>query len=151
MLDFQAVGEQIHKLRVSNGYNQDRLAEALFVSRQAVSRWELGQTLPSVDNLVELCKLFNVSFEELLCMGKPKHFDEDDIFKGHSREFVVRSIVCGDLKIDLAEKLYLFSPTEREVILKAVKDGKIPADLKTLSLKLTDREKAILSRKKGGI
>ena len=49
MLDFQAVGEQIHKLRVRNGYSQDGLAEVLYVTRQAVSRWELGQTLPSVD------------------------------------------------------------------------------------------------------
>lgn len=148
MLDFQAVGEQIHKLRVAGGYSQDSLAEELFVSRQAVSRWELGLTLPSVDNLVELCKMFGVSFEEILCLGKPKSFDKDDIFKGHSRDFVVRSIVCGDLIIDVADSIYLFSPTEREVILKAVKDGKISVDEKKLSSKLTDREKAILSRRK---
>ncbi len=148
MLDFQAVGEQIHNLRVSNGYSQDSLAEELFVSRQAVSRWELGLTLPSVDNLVELCRLFNVSFEEILCFGKPKHFDKDDIFKGHSREYVVKSVLSGDLKIDVAEKLYLFSPTERAVILKAVRDKKLPADLKELELKITDEEKAVLYKNK---
>ena len=110
MLDFQAVGEKIHNLRTERGYSQDELAEMLFVSRQAVSRWELGLTLPSVDNLAELCKLFEVTFEELLCMGQPVSFGED-IFKGHSRSFVVQSITnLNDLSVKLteSEKLYLF-------------------------------------------
>lgn len=147
MLDFQAVGEQIHKLRVRNGYSQDGLAEVLFVTRQAVSRWELGQTLPSVDNLAELCGLFNVSFEELLCLGQSVSFAPDDIFKGHSREFVVSSIVNGKLTVNLPDVFYLFSPTERTVILKAVKDGKIKTDLRELLPKLTVKERTYI----GGI
>lgn len=147
MLDFQAVGGQIHKLRSQNGYSQDKLAEILFVTRQAVSRWELGQTLPSVDNLAELCKLFNVTFEELLCMGQPVSFAEDDIFKGHSREFVVNSIVSGKLKVNLLDVLYSFSPSERAVILKAVKERKIKTDLAELFPALTKNEKIYL----GGI
>lgn len=144
MLDFQAVGDKIHDLRTAAGLSQDNLAETLFVTRQAVSRWELGQTLPSVDNLAELCKLFNVTFEELLCMHQPVRFDENDIFKGHSREFVVSSIVNGKLKADIADILYLFSPSERMVILKAVKDGKVNADIARLAVKLTDEERIYL-------
>ena len=144
MLDFQAVGDKIHDLRVNAGLSQDNLAETLYVTRQAVSRWELGQTLPSVDNLAELCKLFNVTFEELLCLHQPALFDEDDIFKGHSREFVVSSILNGKLVIDVSDRLYLFSPNERRLILKAVKDGKIKADLGRLAVKLTDDEKIYL-------
>ena len=64
MLDFQAIGAKIHMLRIKHEYKQEYLADLLYVSRQAVSRWELGQTLPSIDNLVQLCKLFNTSFEE---------------------------------------------------------------------------------------
>ena len=109
MLDFQAVGKQIHNLRVQNGFSQDGLAEVLYVTRQAVSRWELGQTLPSVDNLAELCRLFRVSFEELLCMGRPTEFAEDDLFRGHSREFVVDGIINGKLNVKLPEVLYQFS------------------------------------------
>lgn len=143
MLDFQAVGEKIHNLRTERGYSQDELAEMLFVSRQAVSRWELGLTLPSVDNLAELCKLFEVTFEELLCMGQPVSFGED-IFKGHSRSFVVQSIVGGKLNANLPDVLYQFSPSERIVILKAVKDGKINTNLNDLSVKLTESEKLYL-------
>lgn len=143
MLDFQAVGEKIHSLRTGRNLSQDELAETLFVSRQAISRWELGLTLPSVDNLAELCKLFKVSFEELLCMGQPVFFEED-IFKGHSRSFVVQSIVDGNLNINLPDKFYLFSPPERQIILKAVKDGKIKTDLEELAVKLTESEKLYL-------
>ena len=143
MLDFKAVGEKIHNLRVREGYSQDNLAEILFVTRQAVSRWELGQTLPSVDNLAELCALFKVTFEQLLCIDEPARF-HDDIFEGHSRDFVVKSITEGDLKVNLPDKLYLFSPSERLHILKAVKDGRIKCDIKELSVKLTDEEKTYL-------
>lgn len=147
MLDFQAVGEQIHKLRVRNGYSQDGLAEVLFVTRQAVSRWELGQTLPSVDNLAELCKLFRVSFEELLCMGQVTELDENDLFKGHSREFVVDSIISGKQKVNLPDVLYQFSPKERLAILKAVKERKIKTDLSELLPLLTQNERIYM----GGI
>lgn len=147
MLDFQAVGEQIHKLRIRSGYSQDRLAETLYVTRQAVSRWELGQTLPSVDNLAELCKLFNVTFEELLCLDSQPVFETSDIFRGHSREFVVNSIVTGKLTVNLPDTLYLFSPQERLLILKAVKERKIFTDLTELMPKLTQNERIYI----GGI
>lgn len=151
MLDFQAVGENIHNLRVQKGFSQDEMAELLFVSRQAISRWELGQTLPSVDNLAELCKIFGVTFEELLCMGQSVSFEPEDIFKGHSRNFVVQSIIMGKLNVILPDVLYQFSPAERTVILKAVKEGKIPTDLGELSVKLTESEKLYLFNKyKGG-
>lgn len=44
-------GEIIRKLRRSNGLTQDEMAEKLFVTRQAVSRWENGDTLPNIDTL----------------------------------------------------------------------------------------------------
>lgn len=143
MLDFQAVGEKIHNLRIKAGYSQDKLAETLYVTRQAVSRWELGQTLPSVDNLAELCSLFSVTFEQLLCIDEPAQF-KDDIFEGHSREFVVKSIIDGTLNINLADNFYLFSPAERMHVLKAVKDRRLVCDMRELSVKLTDEEKTYL-------
>lgn len=144
MLDFRAVGENIHNLRVNSGMSQDALAERLFVSRQAVSRWELGLTLPSVDNLAELCRLFSVTFEELLCLDRPASFDGGDLFKGHSRDFVVKSIVGGNLQVDLPDVFYLFSPTERAVLLKAVRERRVKTDVARLVVKLTDAERNYL-------
>lgn len=58
--------EKIVELRKAKGLSQEELAEQLGVSRQAVSRWELGQTLPDITNLVQLCELFGVSADYLV-------------------------------------------------------------------------------------
>lgn len=58
--------EKIVELRKQKGLSQEELAEQLGVSRQAVSRWELGQTLPDIYNLVQLCELFGVSADYLV-------------------------------------------------------------------------------------
>lgn len=58
--------EKIVELRKAKGLSQEELAEQLGVSRQAVSRWELGNTLPDITNLVQLCELFGVSADYLV-------------------------------------------------------------------------------------
>ena len=58
--------EKIVELRKQKGLSQEELAEQLGVSRQAVSRWELGQTLPDIPNLLQLCELFGVSSDYLV-------------------------------------------------------------------------------------
>lgn len=61
--------EIILKLRTKNGLSQDELAQKVFVTRQAVSRWENGDTVPNTETLKLLSKLFNVSINTLL--GSP--------------------------------------------------------------------------------
>ncbi|MBR0367325.1 MAG: helix-turn-helix domain-containing protein [Clostridia bacterium] len=60
----------IYKLRTSLGLSQDDLAEKVFVTRQAVSRWENGETVPNTETLKLLSRLFNVSINTLL--GSPQ-------------------------------------------------------------------------------
>ena len=60
----------IFELRTKNGLSQDELAEKVFVTRQAVSRWETGETVPNTETLKLLSKLFNVSINTLL--GAPR-------------------------------------------------------------------------------
>lgn len=144
MLDLQAIGSNIHDLRVKYGYSQDKLADLLGVSHQAVSRWELGLTAPTVDNLAELCDLFEVEFEQLLCLNKNVEFDEQDIFRGHSRMFVLKQIINGNCKFDVAENFSVFFPQERLILLRAIKDGKISVNTDVLRRKLTYEEQRIL-------
>ena len=59
----------IFELRTKNGLSQDELAEKVFVTRQAVSRWENGETVPGTETLKLLSRLFNVSINTLL--GSP--------------------------------------------------------------------------------
>ena len=60
----------ILELRTEKGFSQDELAEKVFVTRQAVSRWENGETTPNTDTLKLLSKIFNVSINTLL--GSPR-------------------------------------------------------------------------------
>ena len=146
MLDFEAIGANIHRLRVEHGYSQGAIAELLGVTHQALSRWELGLTAPTVDNLVELCDLFEVSLEQLLCLDKELNLDEKDIFKGHSRMFVVKKIANGEFQYDIAANFNLFFPQERMLLLRAVKAGKISTDIKRLTKKLTPEELRFLTK-----
>lgn len=60
----------IYELRTERGMSQDELAEKLFVTRQAVSRWENGETVPNTETLKLLSRLFDVSINTLL--GSPR-------------------------------------------------------------------------------
>ena len=79
----------ILRLRTDKGLSQDELAEKVYVTRQAVSRWENGETTPNTETLKLLSKLFNVSINTLLgsprqlicqCCGMP--LEDTNISKG---------------------------------------------------------------------
>ncbi len=55
------IGEKIKKLRISNNMSQYDLGNKLFVSDKTISSWETNRTLPSIDLIVKICDIFNVS------------------------------------------------------------------------------------------
>lgn len=58
--------EKLQELRKAKGLTQEELAEALYVSRTAVSKWESGRGYPSIDSLKEISRYFSVSIDDLL-------------------------------------------------------------------------------------
>ena len=58
--------EKLVKLRKSEGYTQEVLAEKVGVSRQAVARWEAGETTPDMRSLTEICQVFGVSADYMI-------------------------------------------------------------------------------------
>lgn len=60
------IGEQIQAIRIKEGMTQEYLAELLNVSRQSVSKWELGQAIPDVEKIIRMSELFQVSTDTLL-------------------------------------------------------------------------------------
>ena len=60
------LGEKIAVLRKQNGWSQEDLAEQLQISRQSVSKWESGASIPDLDRIVKLSALFGVSTDYLL-------------------------------------------------------------------------------------
>ena len=91
--------EIIYELRTKNGLSQDELAEKVFVTRQAVSRWENGETVPNTETLKLLSNLFGVSINTLLgaprqlfcqCCGMPL---EDEII-GRNQDGTLNEDYC---------------------------------------------------------
>ena len=60
------INEKLAELRKAKGLTQKELAETLHVSRQAISRWEVGTAVPSLDNLIVLSRLYGVPLDHLI-------------------------------------------------------------------------------------
>ena len=60
------LGEKLRKLRIARQLSQEQLADKLQVSRQAISKWELGESIPDTENLILLSKFYGVSIDYLL-------------------------------------------------------------------------------------
>lgn len=58
--------DKLQELRKNKNLSQEKLAEKLDVSRQAVAKWENGETYPDIDNLISLSDIFNITLDRLL-------------------------------------------------------------------------------------
>lgn len=67
------LSEKLIQLRKANNMTQEELADKINVSRQSISKWELGQAIPELEKLVSLSEIFSVSTDYLL---KPSELDE---------------------------------------------------------------------------
>ena len=96
--------EKLQELRKSRSMTQEELAEALFVSRTAVSKWESGRGYPSIDSLKEISRFFSVTIDELICSDEMITVAEND-----KKEFVSKyiSLICNALDILLAILLFI--------------------------------------------
>ena len=68
------IGERIKAYRKEKGLSQEQMAEALNVSRQAITKWESGKGLPDIENLIGLSRTFGVSLDEMV--GEEASFQE---------------------------------------------------------------------------
>jgi len=66
MSNLNNVGKFIKELRKEAGLSQQALAEKLYIGREAVSKWERGMNLPTVDVMLSIAKFFNISLNELV-------------------------------------------------------------------------------------
>ena len=59
-------GEKLKKLRNDNGLTQEQLADKIFVTRTAISKWETDKGFPSIDSLKAISNLFNIKIDDLI-------------------------------------------------------------------------------------
>ena len=115
---FMEFNRKLQELRKQKGMTQDELAEKIFVSRTAVSKWESGRGYPNIESLKAIAKFFGVTVDELLSGEELLAISEED---GKKREDHLRDIVFGILDIGAAMLLFLpFFGQEAEKIIHSV-------------------------------
>ena len=87
------IANRLAQLRREKGYSQEQAAAALFVSRQAVSKWERGESAPDTDNLVALSKLYGMSIDQLLFREEPLLLNQDEPGEDHEEDSSAASVV----------------------------------------------------------
>ena len=103
--------ERLRCLRDERGYTQQNLAEILHVSKNSISHYELGISMPSVDILIQIADIFGVSLDYLLCRSDC-NISYDKIVKpyckGTSTERVIETILALDVshRSDLLKLLH---------------------------------------------
>ena len=96
--------EKLQELRKQRGLTQEQLAEALYVSRTAVSKWESGRGYPNIDSLKRLAELFAVTVDDLLSGSELLTIAEENA-KQHTLH--LRDLVFGLLDISVALLFFL--------------------------------------------
>lgn len=97
--------EKIQELRKQKGLTQEELAEILFVSRTAISKWESGRGYPNIDSLKAIAEFFNITIDELLSSKQLLSIAEQDSM---AKTQQIRDLTFGLL--DLSFLLLIFIP-----------------------------------------
>ena len=97
--------EKLQELRKAKGLTQEELAEELFVSRTAISKWESGRGYPSIDSLKEISRFFSVSIDELICAQEILSVAEND-----KKDFARKTISLICVALDVLMVMLLFLP-----------------------------------------
>jgi transcriptional regulator with XRE-family HTH domain len=106
--------EKLKTLRKQKGISQEQLAEKIYVSRQAITKWESGNGIPDIENLIAISALFNESLDSLLSEEKSLISKNEFLYNSRT-EYDLDSPKKIDLKLGLAH----------EVIIEKTKDEKI--------------------------
>ena len=102
--------EKLQELRKQKGLTQEELAEVLYVSRTAISKWESGRGYPNIDSLKAISKFFSVSLDDLLSSDAILTIAEDE---NKQKENQSRNLVFGLLDSSVA--IFLFLPFFQEL------------------------------------
>ena len=111
--------EKLASLRRAKGLSQSELAEEMCVTRQAVSRWEVGTAIPTTDNLIWLSRFYQISLDELvndavqnetvLCEDKkPNAIPPQIVISGKTALFVCAAIAVMAIAINIAIWMFVF-------------------------------------------
>lgn len=130
------LNDKIKALRKMNNMTQEELADKLYVSRQAITKWESGLGTPDISNIEAIAKLFNLSIDELL--SNDLNINKDNVSR---TEFDIFNKKSFNLKVGTINKLDVTTSDIEKVIVEVRTDLSIEA-YKIIKIKL-DEEKDI--------
>lgn len=109
--------EKLQELRKQKGITQEELAQLLYVSRTAISKWESGRGYPNIDSLKAIAKFFSITIDELLSGDELLTIAEADT---RQKEMHLRDLVFGLLDCSMAMVFFLpfFGQKQNEIILE---------------------------------
>lgn len=84
--------EQLKKLRQEKNISQEELGQKLFISRQAISKWENGDATPDLDNLIKLASILDLSLDELV-LGKAPEVKIERIVEKSASTWTVKKVI----------------------------------------------------------
>ncbi|KFZ26611.1 MAG: transcriptional repressor DicA [Candidatus Izimaplasma bacterium HR2] len=142
MLNLGKIGNKITNLRKDLNLTQAELAKTLYVTPQAVSKWEKGKSVPSIELLIELTTLFNVSIDFLLEDTEILDDDYKSIFKYYSRAAALNKFINSKSHNEDVNKIfYLLEDSERKLIINMIISNSLDIDLTHLWPYLKDIER----------
>jgi transcriptional regulator with XRE-family HTH domain len=145
MLNLHKIGNKIKQRRKDLNITQNDLADALYVTHQAVSKWENGKSLPTIDIMYELTKFLQVSIDFLLDDSEILDDDYETLLLNYPRESVMYHFIQGKKCDDEIDKLfYLLTKQERKQILDYIISGKCQCDIVNIWHLLSKSERSYL-------
>lgn len=110
--------EKLKSVRKKAGMSQEKLAEKIGVSRQAITKWETDSVIPDIDNMMALSALFNISLDELLSNEKTEK-KQTDYFYESVTEYDIDNLKRFDMNLGGANTFVLsgYVPIEDEKVL----------------------------------
>ena len=89
---------KLYELRKQKGFSQEELANRLNVSRQTISKWEVGESTPDMEKLAAISDLFEVSLDELVLDKAPKAEATEQVVKSEFYSDIKENILTEDNK-----------------------------------------------------
>ena len=114
--------EKLQLLRYQKGLTQEELAEILYVSRTAVSKWESGRGYPNIDSLKAISRFFGITIDELLSGDELLTLAEEDT---RQKRNYFCNLVFGLLDICMA--MFFFLPLFRQTVNGSIREVSLPA------------------------
>ncbi len=135
------LGEKIKQLRKEKGYSQEKLAELLGVSRQAVTKWENDTGIPDIENLIALSKVFELSVDELLSLKNISKEQGGNLY-GSFTEYDIDAAKHYDFHLGCAKSIIITSADSEKIKVELIANT-IPTIHKDFKLIIDDNKSRI--------